>query len=449
MPLHHDTDVVIIGGGLAGLTAARELRHRGYGCTVLESRDRLGGRTFTTDFGGERVEFGGGYVTWAQPYMFSELTRYGIGMFASPAVSPESGFLWTTPDGVRHEPTDQFWEAWSSLLPRFFEDGKRLLPHPYAPAVEDPELISADRLSVQDRMTQLGFSPQDEARVAGIVSAMSAGQWSDVGYTSLLRRYATNNWAWQFVLEVANFEVEGGTGRLVDALAADARPDIRLESPVERVDADGRGVEVRTATGDRFTAGAAVVAVPLNLLSSIDFPGGLHGTLGQLAAEGQPSTGVKVWARMRGHVPASSLFGGGSHPVVMGWPEIRKADGDTILQFFTLRSGEFDTGDIDAVSALLAPYYPEAQVMESGGIDWGSDPWAKGVWEMFRPGQLTRHFRSLQQPLGRLFVAGAYTASGCAHGMDSAIGSGVRVAAQVDSTLRGSAHRRGADRATV
>ena len=54
-----DADVIVIGGGLAGLTAARELRARGYQCLLVEARDRLGGRAYTAEFAGEQVEFGG------------------------------------------------------------------------------------------------------------------------------------------------------------------------------------------------------------------------------------------------------------------------------------------------------------------------------------------------------------------------------------------------------
>ena len=44
-----DYDVVIIGGGFAGATVARELRHKGLGVLLLEARDRLGGRTWTRE----------------------------------------------------------------------------------------------------------------------------------------------------------------------------------------------------------------------------------------------------------------------------------------------------------------------------------------------------------------------------------------------------------------
>ena len=77
-------DVVVIGGGFAGLTAARELRHRGYSVLILEARERLGGRTWVTDFAGIPVEMGGTWVHWLQPHVWAEISRYGLGIVESP-----------------------------------------------------------------------------------------------------------------------------------------------------------------------------------------------------------------------------------------------------------------------------------------------------------------------------------------------------------------------------
>lgn len=52
-------DVVVVGAGFAGLTAARELRHRGASVLVLEARDRIGGRTWTDHRLGHDLEIGG------------------------------------------------------------------------------------------------------------------------------------------------------------------------------------------------------------------------------------------------------------------------------------------------------------------------------------------------------------------------------------------------------
>ena len=77
-------DVVVVGGGFAGVTAARELRKAGRSVVLVEARDRLGGRTWTSQFAGMPVEMGGTWVHWHQPHVFAELRRYGLSLSESP-----------------------------------------------------------------------------------------------------------------------------------------------------------------------------------------------------------------------------------------------------------------------------------------------------------------------------------------------------------------------------
>ncbi|MBV8144232.1 MAG: FAD-dependent oxidoreductase, partial [Gammaproteobacteria bacterium] len=71
-------DVIVIGGGFCGITAARECRRAGLRALVLEARNRLGGRTFTADFGGQTVDLGGSWVHWSQPHVWTEVRRSGL-----------------------------------------------------------------------------------------------------------------------------------------------------------------------------------------------------------------------------------------------------------------------------------------------------------------------------------------------------------------------------------
>src|SRR5689334_18476887 len=71
-------DAIVVGGGLAGVSAARELRRQGREVLLLEARDRLGGRTWTSRFGETPIELGGGWVHWHQPHTWSELLRHGL-----------------------------------------------------------------------------------------------------------------------------------------------------------------------------------------------------------------------------------------------------------------------------------------------------------------------------------------------------------------------------------
>ena len=71
-------DVIVIGGGFAGVTAAREAALAGRDVLLLEARDRLGGRTWTAPWHGEQIEYGGGWVHWHQPHTWWEITRAGL-----------------------------------------------------------------------------------------------------------------------------------------------------------------------------------------------------------------------------------------------------------------------------------------------------------------------------------------------------------------------------------
>ena len=73
-------DVIVIGGGFAGVTAAREATLDGASTLLLEARDRLGGRTWTHRWNETDVELGGGGVHWHQPHVWAEITRAGLGV---------------------------------------------------------------------------------------------------------------------------------------------------------------------------------------------------------------------------------------------------------------------------------------------------------------------------------------------------------------------------------
>ena len=81
--------VVVIGGGFAGITAARDLKHRGFNVLLLEARDRLGGRTWFKEVNGFHVELGGTWIHWTQPFVWAEKERYGLEVQETPGCVAE------------------------------------------------------------------------------------------------------------------------------------------------------------------------------------------------------------------------------------------------------------------------------------------------------------------------------------------------------------------------
>ena len=124
-------DVVIVGGGFAGVTAARELSMRGRSAVLLEARDRLGGRTYTSDHDGHAMELGGTWVHPVQPNVWAEINRYGIETESFPVVEgcgrrlsqvAESSSCLTTTLNGRSKALDQFCSPGQTLFSEPFSD---------------------------------------------------------------------------------------------------------------------------------------------------------------------------------------------------------------------------------------------------------------------------------------------------------------------------------------
>jgi monoamine oxidase len=122
-----DYDVVIIGGGFAGATVARELQHKGFGVLLLEARDRLGGRTWTQEALGHRIELGGTWVHWVQPHVWAEITRYGLELTQSPV--PSWG-RWIVDGELRKGSAEEFLGLLDDGMSRFLEDSRVRLDRP-------------------------------------------------------------------------------------------------------------------------------------------------------------------------------------------------------------------------------------------------------------------------------------------------------------------------------
>jgi hypothetical protein len=101
--------------------------------------------------------------------------------------------------------------------------------------------------------------------------------------------------AWAFYAAITD-KFGKGTGSLVDALAAEAGADLRLSTPVARVQQDETGVTVTTRAGEVFSGATCVVAVPLNTWRDIEFTPELSERKKQAASEGQTGHATKVWA---------------------------------------------------------------------------------------------------------------------------------------------------------
>lgn len=435
----HSYDVVVVGAGFAGLTAARELRHRGRSALVVEGRDRIGGRTWTDARWGCRLELGGTWVHWLQPHVWSELTRYDLEVEPSP--SPQRVY-WIAGGQVHQGSSHDFDTLIAPGMAALADEARWWFPHPYEPLARRG-LTEIDRWSVADRLAQLGLSRDEHDALSGVWADHFSAPPRDGALTQALRWCAVASGDWRLLHEAtSSYRLRDGTRQLAHAIAKDAGADMRLGSTVTAIEQEGNGASggagsgggadarraiVTTVDGTFVRAGRVVVTVPLNALSAIDMRPPLSPGKQAAAAEGTASRGVKAWIRVRGEIEPFTAYAPADHPLV--WTRCEYvAEGDTILVALGPDAGQLRPDDTAEVAAALRRWRPDLDVVDVTGHDWVTDGFTHETWPMQRPDQLTSYLRDLQTPDGVVHLAGSDYASGWAGFIDGAIESGIRVA---------------------
>ena len=432
----HDVDVIVVGAGFAGVTAARELRRQGHRVLVLEARDRIGGRTWTDTRLGRDLEMGGTWVHWIQPHTWAELTRYGIGVTPSP--TPVKGY-WTSGGTVHSGTAEDLLGLIDRGMGASTAEALTHFPQPYQPLLAGRSLAEVDRITIREKLEQIGLSAEEFDAVEGMWATNFSGRTEDGGYAQALRWCALAGGSWQLMFEAcATYEVVGGTRRLIEAMTADAGVEIRTRARVAAVVQDDTRATVTLEDGTTLTAAAVVVTLPLNVLDSVTFDPPLSEGKRRAAHQGQASQGVKVWARLRGEHEPFVALGPGSGPLTLCQVEY-VGDGETVVVAFGSVSERLDGSDRAAVQDALRTWLPDVEVLEVASHDWVSDEFSGETWPMQRAGQLTGVLAELQRPEGRVLLAGSDYADGWAGFIDGAIESGMRAGRDVHALLTSSA----------
>jgi nicotine oxidoreductase len=418
-----DCDAVVVGGGFAGVTAARELTNRGLRTILLEARDRLGGRTWLVDFAGDRVELGGTWIDPYQPHVWAEMTRYGL-----PVVEDELTFdagLFGSPP--RRYPPDEAFAKVGGLFSRYATDADRAaLPQPYDP-LYSPAALEIDRLSMADRLDEMAMPAADREWVTGLLYSMAGSPLEEAGLMPVLRWMALGGWGGMSAT-FGGYRPVGGTPALLKAMLSDGRVEVRLSSPVTAVQVIGDAVRVTTRTGETVDARYGVMAAPVNVWPTIEFTPPLPSSHLQAGKEGMGKPHYdKVFIHVRGG-GIGRVFAELPAPLPLNYFLTEKYDGDTQLIVGTNQNPSLDITDKQQVADTIRRYVPEIEeVLDVRGHAWAADEYSRGGNTFHRPGQL-RYLADLLQPLGRLAFAGADIATGYFGHIDGAIESGLRAA---------------------
>lgn len=258
-------DAVVLGAGLAGLSAARDLHRAGADVLLLEARDRVGGRVTQTRLPDGRLVQLGGEVVGPGHTAYAQLVAE-LGLALEPAFTAVAGEdTWALADGVvvggpGHWLAPEDLAAYERVEKRFAALARTVDPRdPWS----HPDAARLDRTSVGQWLRQEGATP-------GVVRArelaMLALAAESVERTSLLadlRKEAAVGADGFYAYETWEcLRVREGSATVALRMAEELGPRVRTGAPVSRVQVGRRRCRVTLGTGEVYDAGAVICTLP-------------------------------------------------------------------------------------------------------------------------------------------------------------------------------------------
>ena len=433
-----DYDVVVIGGGFAGVTAARDSRKNGYKTLLLEARDRFGGRTYTSTFAGHHVELGGTWIHWSQPNVWSEKDRYGLEVIDTPEEldgAPDAMVVVT--QGERKVLTEEDLGGLLGALDTCFADSREMWSRPFDAKFGWKGLLERDRLTAKDQLDKLQLTPLQRAALDAFLSSFGHCKLGEESYNEASRWWALPGGNLPAATDaIARYRFKDGTISLINAMLADGKPEVRLSTAVKNVEDKRSHVLITTQQGQRIKAGAVIVALPMNVLPNVEFDPPLDAKVVQAGRERHTGAGVKLFIKVKGKASPAKWMGlGDSDQPISSALIYARGEDHTIYAAFGSDPKRLDMHDKGAVQAALRAFVPDAEVLECFCHEWINDPYALGTWCSYKPGWYEKYYDHFGKDRGRIFFGQGDHGDGWRGFIDGAIGGGARAALRVKKLL--------------
>jgi monoamine oxidase len=379
--------VIVIGAGLSGLTCAYRLLDHGVDVVVLEARDRVGGRIWRRPVGhGLEFDFGAEAVDHAHTALLELAAELGV---ETRVGRPWEGDVLPGP--------------LTALDDRIAEIASLVDPlHP-----DDLDgAASLDALSLEDWLVAHGAGQrvlaEAEAWYAVASSSMPIAQMSLLAMAAKMAAGSSPHGL--------GIRIDGGPSELAARLHARLAERVVLGAETVTVEQEQEGIVVRTADGHVRRAGRAVLAIPLTLQRALRFAPPLpeHRRL------------ALARARYGRVVKAATAF---ADPF--------RAEGDPALSALSEFGLVYEPDDSRRLIGLFAGSGAAGRARPPGpAVDWSLEPFSRGGYLIFGPGDLLGWGRRLAEPYGRLHFAGA-EASTLPSYLEGAVRAGERAAIEV------------------
>ena len=436
--------ILVIGAGLAGLAAAVRLKEAGKRVIVIEARQAPGGRVRTArDFpGGLYGELGPARVADTHEFLLHWLNELKLGLV--PFAPADPGVIVINGMRARADRPEEI----ARLAPDLHADERGLTPpqllRKYLEGLSDdlaspeidlsnPRWRAFDNVSWPQWLTSRGAS-------AGAIALMSAGGDSrDFSALFLLQQIMLHRGSGPYM------KIDGGMDLLPRALAAMVKDDIRYATELTNIEQNTSGVRATVKSGgssETIVADRAVIAIPFSVLRTIAMAPALSPMKAEAVARmsyydatrflvqtrtafwrtqhlsggARSDAPADIWDAAFGEKPIAGLISvttGGP----LAEPKLRTMD-----QMASERFG----------ASLAEAAYPGVNSgLQNVRIQrWPDEPFARGAFSIFHPGQMTRWAGALGRAEGRLHFAGEHT-SVYSGWMEGALISGERVAQEI------------------
>ena len=442
---------VVVGAGLAGLSAAESLVAGGADVTLIEAEQRFGGRTRTVHdsyIGGQYAESGAEWVDSIHWRMLDLMQRFDIEKLGT-------GMQWTTIrrwlywGGVRHVGSDI-----EKLEPNVFaaieryeevcEAPARLMDDPSQPQLHpDAELL--DLRSLADLIRESDLGPVGQLFARRNAQGEFASEPDKVSALFVAQQRAFENLEVRRQgIEMLSHRVSGGVSQIALALGSElsqhSRLTLKLGSVLTSVEQTSDGAIVQGVGADgpfEVIADQVVLACSLVPLRNVEFrseiPAALreamwglgYGTITKTAvqfAQREWDTGYGSTDSLSQRLYDPSVDQDGDSGIVMAYCG---GDGGRHL---ALKS---ETERIESITQDMRTVHQMASV-STGAFSraWSIEPNYGGAYATYEPGQVTKYWDVLRQPWGRVHLAGEHVAT-CTGYMEGAVESGRDVADRI------------------
>ena len=439
--------VVVIGAGFSGLAAGYELSKAGYDVTVVEARNRVGGRviTFSDIVPGKTVEGGGELIGSNHPAWAGYAKQFKLKFLD---IGEEDLEFPIVLNGKRltADESEALWEEMEKAFAPLLVDAAKVdAVRPWTA----PDAQALDKRSIADWIEGLSVS-------ANCKAALDALTMADNGVATGWQSYLGNLAMWKggglekYWTDSEVFRCAGGTQQLATKLvAAIGAPKVLMRTPVRSVTTSDKGAQVALANGKVLEADYVILTAPPSTWNRIAFDPVLPPTLmPQMGSNVKFLLGLSGPFWRRGEVAPDLLSDG---PVNMTWhaTEAQKGAGDAMVCFSGGTSSEIcrDWGPrrTENYLAELSKVYKGVRGAYTGKsrfMDWPGDAWSKASYSFPAPGQVTSQGPTLHEGIGRLHFAGEYASYAFMGFMEGALNSGAALAkriAQKDGVVKGEA----------